>query len=293
MKGLRPHGWAGLAFLVSGTIGVLATEWWPLHTYFTPWMWTGYLLFLDALVFRLRGHSLLVPRPARFLTLLPISAAFWFLFEGYNLHLRNWVYVGLPASPVLEWTGYVWSFATIWPALFLTADLLEELGLQFRGRAATITGRLRITWIGLGIGMAVIPLLLPAHMAAYTFAFVWCAFVFLLEPILFRIPSVPSLLREAGAGLWTRWLSLGLSGLICGLLWESWNMLASAKWIYILPLFQEVKLFEMPLPGFLGFIPFAWEAWCMYWVLVLFLRRITSFDLEIYHGPGRTDPHEQ
>jgi len=115
VKNMVVHGWVGLAVLISGTLAIVATDWWPIHTYFTPWMWTGYLLFTDALLARIRGHSLLVPRPGRFLLLLLVSLVFWLMFEGYNLHLRNWVYVGLPSSPWLEWLGYIWSFATIWP----------------------------------------------------------------------------------------------------------------------------------------------------------------------------------
>ncbi len=100
------------------------------------------------------------------------------------------------------------------------------------------------------------------------------AFIFLLEPLIYRRPEVRSLLREAGQGVWTRWVSLGLGGLLCGLIWESLNALSTARWVYIFPLFQNWKLFEMPLPGFLGFIPFAWEASAMYafWLLARSIR---------------------
>jgi hypothetical protein len=60
------------------------------------------------------------------------------------------------------------------------------------------------------------------------------------------------------------------SGALCGVLWELWNYWARAKWHYTVPIMPNVKIFEMPLPGYLGFPPFALEAFTMY-VLV---RRI-------------------
>jgi hypothetical protein len=113
-----------------------------------------------------------------------------------------------------------------------------------------------------------------AMLAAYTFLAVWLAYVPLLEPLLLGRAPVPTLLEQAGRGEWTRWVSLGAGGLLCGLLWEGWNMAASARWIYIFPLFQDLKLFEMPLPGFLGFILFAWEASTLYALSTFLLVRL-------------------
>jgi len=275
MQKLPLHGWAGGVVLTVGLVANLLTESLFFHTFFTPWMWTGYLLLADALVARLTGNSWLTPDRSRFYGLLFVSLMFWLLFEGYNLHLRNWQYFGLPASPFVETLGYLWSFVTIWPALFITADLLEAFGLKVTGKPLRITpGRLK-SWFAFGFVAAIGPLLLPGHLAAYLFAIVWVAYVFLLEPLIYPRLEVRSLLREAGEGEWTRWVSLGLGGLICGFLWESWNVLSTARWVYTFPLFQNWKLFEMPFPGFLGFIPFAWEASAMYsfWLLVTGVRR--------------------
>jgi len=285
MRRLPPYGWAGALILAVGFGANLLSESLFFHTFFTPWMWTGYLLLADAVVARLTGRSWLTPDPRRFFLLLPVSLMLWLIFEGYNLHLRNWQYIGLPAGPLVESIGYLWSFVTIWPALFITADLLEALGLRARGRPLTITrGRLR-TWFRLGLVMAIGPLLLPGHLAAYTFAIVWVAFVFLLEPLILERTEVRSLLREAGEGEWTRWLSLGLGGLLCGFIWESLNALSTARWVYTFPMFQNWKLFEMPLPGFLGFIPFAWEASAMY----AFWRLAHSFSSDGIEVQSRRD----
>ena len=71
--------------------------------YFTPLVWTGYILAVDAAVFRLRGRSVIKTEPQAFVWMVVLSIFLWLIFEGYNLYLRNWIYVGLPNSviPVL------------------------------------------------------------------------------------------------------------------------------------------------------------------------------------------------
>ena len=60
-----------------------------------------------------------------------------------------------------------------------------------------------------------------------------------------------------------RAINLLLSGLLCGVLWEFWNYWSRAKWIYTVPIMQQWKIFEMPVPGYLGFPPFAVECFTM------------------------------
>ena len=52
-----------------------------------------------------------------------------------------------------------------------------------------------------------------------------------------------------------------LAGLVCGLLWETWNFRSGAKWTYSIPFVGQFRIFEMPVLGFLGFIPFALECY--------------------------------
>jgi hypothetical protein len=50
------------------------------------------------------------------------------------------------------------------------------------------------------------------------------------------------------------------------------NIRALSKWIYTVPFFEELKLFEMPLAGFLGFPPFAVECFVLIQFLGIFHR---------------------
>jgi hypothetical protein len=118
--------------------------------------------------------------------------------------------------------------------------------------------------MAVGVVFLVVPPLLPAPVRPWTFGFVWLGFVLLLDPLNAR-RGRPSFLAAWAAGdrafVW-RWL---LAGLVCGVLWEFWNYWALARWRYVgVPVFPSVKLFEMPVAGYLGFPPFALEAFTMY-----------------------------
>jgi hypothetical protein len=67
-----------------------------------------------------------------------------------------------------------------------------------------------------------------------------------------------------------------LGGLLCGVVWEFWNYWAGAKWSYSIPFFNKWKIFEMPVLGFLGFLPFALECWVLYHLLRAIPRHMVS-----------------
>jgi hypothetical protein len=88
------------------------------------------------------------------------------------------------------------------------------------------------------------------------------------------------------AGDNTRLVALLAAGFLCGGLWEAWNLGARTKWIYSVPFFDELKLGEMPVLGFLGFPPFALECYAMVNFLSL-LRDGRNWDLSAPENRGR------
>jgi hypothetical protein len=81
-----------------------------------------------------------------------------------------------------------------------------------------------------------------------------------------------SLLADLEKGNPRTLYSLLISGIICGPLWEFWNYWAGARWHYTVPILGHVKIFEMPVLGYLGFPPFAVECYVMYY----FARNVFS-----------------
>jgi hypothetical protein len=266
---LAAYGLTGLAMLVIAEVlmfrGVA-----PVTIYFTPIAWTCYILLADAAVLAITGHSRLHDEPRRLGRVALLSIPLWLIFEAYNLRLGNWTYVGVPTTWWAGLLGYGWSFATIAPGIFETADLVEAFGWFKPARPLAFSGAAEGGMMLMGALCLVLPLALPRHLASYLFALVWIGFIFLLDPINHHL-GLPSLLGDLAAGRRSRLYSLLIAGWVCGWLWEFWNYWAAAKWHYIFPMAQRWKIFEMPAPGYLGFLPFAVECFTMYvsaaWVL--------------------------
>ena len=257
------YGWLGIAVLAAAEV-LMFRGVQPVATYFTAIAWTAYGLIADAATFSIRGRSRLRDNPASVARMALLSIPLWLIFEAYNLRLANWVYVGLPESLAARWFGYAWAFATITPAILLTAELIESFGWWDRPmRPLHFSRAIQNGFIALGAGLLAIPLLLPRAIAPRTFGMVWLGFIFFLDPINYRL-DLPSLEADLSAGRRARIFSLLCSGWTCGWLWEFWNYWAAAKWQYIFPMFQQQKIFEMPAPGYLGFPPFALECFVMY-----------------------------
>jgi len=271
------HGWFGILLLAVGEVTVFAAIR-PYDMWTTPICWWGYVLLVDAVLKRLAGTSWIVDRPrVFFLSWLPLSVLFWIVFEVVNLHLENWYYVNLPSDPIVLTLGAAVSFATILPGMFLTAELLRTLGVfrRFKITPIRVTGWGSVTSCLMGFAFLIVPLLLAREEARYTFALVWMGFFFLLEPVN-HASGVPSLLTDLTRGRVERFLCLMTAGFVCGLLWEFWNFWSAAKWVYSAPFTQDLRYFEMPVAGFLGFGPFALE----YFALFSFVRIFRSRDGE-------------
>lgn len=261
-RSLAAYGWAGFVFLLVAE-GLMFRGFPPVAIYFTPIAWTCYILMADAAVLAISGHSRIHDDPRGFLWLAVLSIPLWTVFELYNLRLENWTYVGVPVQLALGLLGYGWSFATIFPGIFETADLIESFGWFKPARPIRFSGATQVGFVVFGAACLLIPVLIPQRIASYLFAPVWVGFVFLLDPINSRV-GLPSFIGDFDQGRRSRFYSFLISGFVCGWLWEFWNYWAAAKWHYIFPILQGWKVFEMPIPGFLGFLPFALECFTMY-----------------------------
>ena len=161
--------------------------------------------------------------------------------------------------------GYAWAFATIWPAILITAEALEGWGLLYprKMRAFPVQRKYILILVTLGTLCLSSPFIFPPEMAHYLAAPVWLGFIFLLDPCNYLLGG-KSLLGDLEKGSPRLLFALLLSGMICGLLWEFWNFWAGAKWHYTVPILGHVRIFEMPILGYLGFPPFAVECFVMY-----------------------------
>ena len=263
------HGWLGFVAL-AGAEWLLFQRVEPVATYFTPIAWSAYILIADAATFAITGCSRLNDAPLSLARMALLSIPLWLIFEAYNLRLENWEYVGVPLPWAAAMIGYGWSFATITPAIFETSDLVQAMLPTVGGEPWKISHGAETFLIIFGAACLAIPLVVPRAVAAHLFALVWVGFLLLLDPINRRL-GLPSFLGDLSEGFRRRAYGFLAAGFICGWLWEFWNYWAAAKRHYTFPMFQSMKIFEMPTPGYLGFLPFALECFSMYvsaaWVL--------------------------
>jgi hypothetical protein len=243
------------------------------YTFFP--LWLGFILFLDGLNLARRGTSPATRSLPRFVFLFVLSIPCWWLFEFLNIPIQNWRYILDHNYSGLEY-NIVTSidFSTVLPAVMEMAELLASFAL-LRPRLAPLDRGPRMskpTAIVLMLFGAVC-LILPWLFPHYAFALIWLGPIFLLDPIN-NLARTKSAWRHLRAGDVRFFVVLPLAALLCGFCWEAWNFYALPKWRYDVPLVSGLPhLFEMPILGYTGYLPFGVELFVLYQFLLLILGR--------------------
>jgi hypothetical protein len=260
------HGWLGLAFvavfwMLNWMLDGLRTYW-----IFFP-LWLGYCLTVDALVYYRNGTSLLTRGWQKYIGLFLVSAPAWWLFEAFNARTQNWVYLGIDSFTPLQyafWTTL--SFTTVIPAVFGSAELVASFGFVKRLRRGplirsdmpTTLGFFIAGWVMLGM-LFIWPRLF--------FPFIWFSVYFILEPVNVWLGN-RTLAEHTAKGDWRPVISLWLGVLLTAFFWEMWNFYAFPKWVYHVAWGGWLKVFEMPLLGYGGYLPFSLELYALYHLVI-------------------------
>ena len=255
-------GWVGLALCLSAWVFA-----WSRFAWFAPWqryiftpLWLGYILVINGLTFRRAGGCLLTHLPRFFALLFPLSAAFWWFFEWLNRFAQNWYYVGLGQLSAGEYLLFATlPFSTVLPAVLSTAEWLETSDRTAAGLDRFV--KLKITKPNLTAAIV-----FAIGLIGFALIGVWPDFLF---PLLWLAPLAvlsaarvflggTTIFQGLEKGDWRRPYRLAVAGLICGFFWEMWNYFSLAKWLYDIPWVGRAKLFEMPVLGYAGYLPFGW-----------------------------------
>jgi hypothetical protein len=236
----------------------------PFAQWYFPLIWFGYIFLIDAVVFSLSGESLISSRPRLFLILLCLSAVVWWVFEAIGFVIGNWYYTGTEGFG--SWVEKILfgtiSFSTIIPAVFETSILLKTVhifdSVEFE-KQHRITKNLLYSMMFLGVLSFTMPLLYPQLF----YPLIWASFFLILDPINYmnKRPSIISHLKDRKLAVP---LSVFFGATLTGFLWEFWNFWAIPQWHYAIPYVDFLRIFEMPLLGYLGYGPFGLELFAMY-----------------------------
>lgn len=229
--------------------------------WFYCFAWWALLLVLDSLNFRRLKYSPLFKSLENFLFIIFLSVFIWLVFELFNLRLKNWSYHSLPQNDFERWLGYFLGFTTVIPALEELALLIQSVFKEKRFQLIQIyaTPILLKTSIALGFLFILFIFVWPGAF----FPLTWLCFIFLLEPINYARKN-NSFLKDLERNDARQLLGWSLAGLLAGFIWEFLNSWAGSHWEYHLPYFNFWRVFQMPVFGYGGFLPFALEVFAIY-----------------------------
>lgn len=230
------------------------------HISYMP-LWVGYILVVNALCVRRSGTSPLTAHPGAYLATFPVSSLFWWFFEYLNRYVWNWYYLGVSQMGAGEYAFYATlCFSSVLPAVTATAALLHTFG-PFRDERFADLKPVNVRGAAALALFAVVALLGLTGIVFFpqaTFPLLWLSplMVFLLLQAALGEPCVLAL---PGGRNWALVFRFAAAALVCGLAWETWNYYAVAKWVYAVPYVHRFQIWEMPLIGFAGYLPFGVE----------------------------------
>ena len=241
--------WPGIILMAAGWYVM-----WRVETYFNPiafWsLWTGASLLMWTV-----GRAD-YPGFVRHLQLAALSIPVWWWFEFINARVQNWQYVFSFDYGAIEY-GLLTSvaFSTVVPAISAAHAMIggshrpeETTGFDGPGDR-----RLAVYLVASGVTLQFAAIAFPAQV----FPLVWVAPALIFDGLVTWAGGqglVQGLKMGRLTGLWT----IAVAGLICGTLWEFWNYWSMPKWEYDIPFVDFWRIFEMPLAGYLGYVPFVW-----------------------------------
>ena len=267
---LRINLYIGLAIIILSSL-LLVLEVPFMKTWFYCFAWWPFILIVDSINFRWKKLSLISESLRDFLFVAFISVFVWLIFELFNLRLKNWSYHDLPEQFPLRWLGYFIAFASVIPAI----KELQLIFLSILGKKNPVLFHLKAksTLLKFSIFIGLISICAVLIWPKIFFPLVWVCFIFLLEPINYWLKN-DSLLKDFENRDWRRFWSWVLAGLSAGFLWEFWNYWAGSHWEYSLPYFNFGKVFQMPILGYTGFLPFALQIFVLHQLLCYWREKI-------------------
>lgn len=259
------YSWLGILLIIIFWYLNWSLEGLRTHWGFFP-LWLGYSLLVDGLVYTRKGSSMIKRNKLNYILLFVISAPCWWLFELLNSVLGNWHYLGKECFSDLEYFLLAsLSFSTVMPSVFGTAELASTFRWlknsdAFKGKLSIRPDR-KTLLVCFSSGCITLAMLLV--WPEYFFYLVWLSVYLIIEPVNFQLKNT-SLFEYLSKGNWMPVISLWTGVLICAFFWEMWNLFSYPKWVYYLPIADFLHVFEMPVLGYTGYLPFSMELYALY-----------------------------
>ncbi len=280
---------------------------WLLNWAYIPLFW-GFTLMLDGWVyFRAHRNSLLSRSPHEIIGIGAAATVGWLLFEYLNFFVDdNWFYPCADIVPEDEFGVYAIIGASgLMPAVFEIYNLMNTFPAfrhrYDRGPKLATSRRTR----NIILMLALVGIFSISFFPEVMFGVLWIApliiFAVVLENFGIWTPFTP-----IKYGNWSPFLKYSLCYVIYGFLLECWNYFNAihdpldpanmttytpAHWVYSIPYISRFHVFEMPLVGYLGYLPFG--AYCaVWWIMCAFMLNIPTQFAHDEYAEVRAEPLE-
>jgi len=247
-----------------------------------PLFW-GAIIFFDGIVYyRTGGKSIINQRPQTLVAIAVCSIGGWAYFEYLNFFVKeNWYY---PRGDMISTEQFMIysllgssALLTIAFELYMLLESFPKLAVKYTQGPKLVVSK-KIWKIILFSSLLI--MFLISIFPDELFFFIWLApllvFLSILELLDIWTPFTP--IQKSGN--WSPFALMCLTYLIQGFFHEFWNYFSASHlpggeiitynpgfWMYSVPYVNVLHVFEMPLLGFFGYLPFGlycWVAWILF-----------------------------
>lgn len=297
-KKLKPQGhlpfwfWIGLVMWL-GTLFVLVGKFseprWLINWADLPLFW-GLTFVLDGIVNYRTGESIMSTHPKEIVGIGIASISGWMLFEYLNFFVEsNWIYPEGVRIPSTEFLLYaVLGSSGLMPLCFQMYSLLNSIeGFKERymhGLVVKFSNTVKIIILLLGIGGMFATGYYPDNL----FFLLWLGPLAILTVVIQELGIWTPFRPIKEKGNWSPVLVFALTYLIVGVILECQNYFSAIHingqfessfnpsfWEYSLPYVNVYHVFEMPLLGYLGYLPFSIYCW-IWWIIIAYLMGVPA-----------------
>lgn len=255
-------GWVGCGLLVFFWIHAWTRFPWfaPLQEHSYVPIWYSFIVVINALTYKRTGRCMLTHQKRLFYALFPCSALFWWFFEYLNRFVQNWYYTGVEHTAMVYFILASLAFSTVLPAVLGIRDLLLTFfEIRFEVDSSLIPGRrTAVTAATAVLILSATCLFLIGIYPDYLFPMLWVSPLLVITclRILFGKEHILQLNNPL---MLNRFFASMPAALISGFFWEMWNYFSLVKWVYDIPFVDRFEIFEMPILGYAGYLPFGLE----------------------------------
>lgn len=291
--------WAGLVVWAGSfifLIGHFSGPKWFLNWAYVPLYW-GFTFVLDGIVYkRTGGKSIFNNDPQELVAIGVASVSGWLIFEYLNFFvLEYWYYPkGNLVKDDVFCTYAVFASSALLPLCFEWYSFFNSfrrfVNKYKHGPKISVSKSLQVILIAL----AYLLLFLMPFYPTYLCPIIWLSPLIIITVAL-DLLGIWTPFAPIKKGNWTPVLFMALTYLVEGFLLEGQNYASASHangivqteypgyWVYNVPFVNDFHVFEMPVVGFYGYLPFG--IYCLvWWISFAFLLKIPT-DFAKYESP--------